>query len=115
MKSLIIKTLLLVLFINGVLFTLSSCEKAQQIIPQKIVMTFDSKFCIEKNFEEIKEKFEQIGFTNVDVQPESKGWFFFRKDGNVKSVSINGLPNWNINDLFDSKDHIVIKYWSSGK
>lgn len=77
----------------------------------KINMTFTSNACLERNYEEIKHKLENTGFKNINVEPESKGLGFARRSGNVSYISIDGRQDWKINDIFDSDDYVIIKYW----
>ena len=105
--------LLILTFFSLALFGCSNVVSGTQT--KKIKITFNKSACLERNYEEIKFKLEKEGFTNIKVIPEKKGIFFLRKEENVSYISIDGKENWEINDVFDADDLIVIKYWSSKK
>lgn len=108
MKQRIIKTFILILVIMSFVLVLTSCSSSTS---SKITMTFDSSSCLERNYEEIKDKLEKIGFTNIKIEEQGKGIFFARQSGNVSFISIAGRQKWSINDLFNPSDMVVIKYW----
>ena len=50
-----------------------------------------------------------MGFVNIEEV--EVGWNLFQKSGNVKSVTINGIDDWEGNDTFSQNAKIVIEYY----
>lgn len=57
-----------------------------------IKMPFSAKECNGKNYEIIKNQFQDMGFNNIDVTTiaDVKKFDIFKKEGAVYSVTING-------------------------
>ena len=62
-----------------------------------------------RNYQEVVSELESLGFTNITLKRADDlvlGWF--SKEGNVKSISINGVSDFADGDSFAYDDEIVI-------
>ena len=65
----------------------------------------------ENNYNDLKTKFEEAGFTNVKLYPVADlSIGFFVKEGAVESVTIDGKSSFKKSNIFNSNSEIVIKY-----
>ena len=63
-------------------------------------------------FEEVERLLKGMGFTGIiQLEPVKKGWL--NKEGNVKSVSIDGLTKFEVDTIFEKNATIIITYYSS--
>ena len=65
----------------------------------------------ENNYNDLKTKFEEAGFTNVKLYPVADlSIGFFVKEGAVESVTMDGKSSFKKSNIFNSNSEIVIKY-----
>lgn len=76
-----------------------------------VAVPMSSKAAKGENYEDISKKFKESGFTNVTFEIEYDiitGWL--TKDGEVKSVSIDGDKKYSEGDMYKVNSEIVINY-----
>ena len=80
---------------------------------EKITVPIKSKKCKGENYQKIKEKFEDAGFTNITEKGNEKLKVGLLHDvGDVESVSINGDEKFDEGDKYYADAKIVITYYS---
>ncbi len=80
---------------------------------EKITVPIKAKKCKGENYEKIKEKFKDAGFTNITEKGNGKLKVGLLHDvGDVESVSINGDEKFNEGDKYYANVKIVITYYS---
>lgn len=101
--------------LNGQSFTGGDCfiQKNAPIQIKYYTLTIDidgeAKDYEGRNYQDVVSELESLGFTNITLKRADDlvlGWF--SKEGNVKSISINGVGDFADGDSFDYDDEIVI-------
>ncbi len=78
---------------------------------EKIDVPITSKDAKGKNYKEVQDEFEQLGFANVEVTPEYDivtGWI--TDDGEVESITINGDEKYSQGTSYRADVEIIITY-----
>lgn len=69
--------------------------------------------CEEKNYNSILMLFKGAGFTNVTAVPlNDLNMFNMKKNGQVESVNINGMDEYEEGDVFPRNSNVLIMYHS---
>lgn len=63
-----------------------------------------------ENYEDVKEKFEEFGFENIETVDLKDSSIFIWKNNKVDSVSIGGNDEFNEDDYFYDDEKVIIKY-----
>ena len=87
-------------------------HSAKQLTISRTRVTKSSKDLEGEYFEEVERLLKGMGFTGIiQLEPVKKGWL--NKEGNVKSVSIDGLTKFEVDTIFEKNATIIITYYSS--
>lgn len=79
----------------------------------QIESPLSAKDCKNKNYNDIKEKFESAGFTNVETKPLGDMIVgILSTENEVKRVEIDGTSSFDKGDSFDKSAKVVISYHS---
>lgn len=80
---------------------------------ENITITFNSKYHIGKDYEEVEEKFNKLGFSNIKVNSVNTS-DLNKKDNTLCSVLIDG-KEFDKGDIFNKKSEVEITYWKYEK
>jgi len=101
--------------LNGQTFTGGDCyiQKNAPIQIKYYTLTIDiegeDKEYVGRNYQEVVSELKSLGFTNITLKRANDlltGWF--TKEGDIKSISINGISDFSDGDAFAYDDEIVI-------
>ena len=98
------------LVIAALLGLFASCSE-EDSHTNEIQAPLSAEACRHEHYEDILDKFEAAGFTNVETEPIDDlvfGWF--TSDGEVDSVSINGDDGFDEGDWFRPNAAVLIRY-----
>lgn len=101
---------LMIFVMMGCFFAFSACDSAQNHLGE-IKAPYSSSMANGKDYNEVKNKFSNNGFTNikcVKMEDLITGWL--TKDGEVEDVSIGGKTNFSTSDWFSPNVEVVIRY-----
>ncbi len=76
-------------------------------------ITVSSKDLIKLTYQEVVDKLEGLGFTNIKTEALGdlkKGWI--HHEGDVDEISINGVKKFSATDIFNKNAEIVVTYHS---
>lgn len=77
----------------------------------KISMPEKSKYYLGRNYETVQAELEDLGFEEFELRTiDDLVIGFLSKEGDVESVSIAGIKNFEKGDLFKKTDKVVITY-----
>ena len=92
-----------------VVLGLSACAKPSD--PSKAIVPDSSDYLEGQNYEDVQHKFEKAGFTNIElvvIYDLITGWLV--SDGEVESVSIDGVTSFESRTEFNKDAQVIITY-----
>lgn len=76
----------------------------------EIKMTTDKSSFVYKNYKDVINELEQIGFTNIIEKPLYDIELGFTPEGEVKNVTIDGNDNYSRGDVFQKDVEVIVSY-----
>lgn len=99
--------IIIILFCLLILYICSTPRKGE------IKVTINAKDYIGINYEQVEEKFKDMGFTNIKTVPEEDlitGWI--NKEGQTDKITIDDNSKFEEDDIFSKDAEVVITYHS---
>lgn len=95
------------------IFLSNVASEIKKIVRKYLIFAPDSSNKLKGCFAlKVIEHFEFLGFKNIDIVPQKKGFHFFSKKDHVSNVEINGSNQFVETDLFDPMDKVSIYYYT---
>lgn len=96
------------LSIGIILFLFEKYEHQDDVYVQTSAKKFEGR-----NYQGVISELEGLGFTDIEANPVQAVWY--KKDGSIERISINGNSEFNTNTYFPKDAPIVITYYSKEK
>ena len=95
---------------NNISVTKIYTDKDIEMISNEIKMTDDKKAYVNKNYKDVIEKLEKLGFTNIEEKPIYDIELGWTEEGEVDNVKINGKDNYKRGDIFKNDVKVIVSY-----
>ena len=90
---------------------LGKVKEIKDTIKGNVRTPLKSKKCKGENYQNIEDKFEEAGFTNIKLKKDADLKVgILNKDGEVESVTINGDKKFDEGDAYPSNAEVIITY-----
>ena len=97
--------------IDNVKEIVSDVKEIKDTIKGNVRTPLKSKKCKGENYQNIEDKFEEAGFTNIKLKKDADLKVgILNKDGEVESVTINGDKKFDEGDAYPSNAEVIITY-----
>jgi hypothetical protein len=108
MKKIRFISLIMLVFLG---FALVGCDFSSDELGENEVKVLNSESTFEgTNYEEVVEKLQNWGFTNIETEAVYDIVWGFTTPGSTKSVSIDGSNTFKYGDVFDKDVLIIVTY-----
>ena len=106
---LIISILMLLLFLLS--FGAEDDKSKKNVDPNFNEAPVSAEYAKDTNYQTILNQFIENGFTNIElVKQEDLIFGLFHSEGDIVSVTINGMKDFKANDKFPKNAKVIIKY-----
>ncbi len=107
MKRLRFISVLMIIFF---VFVLAGCEDGVELGENEVKVKNSESTFVGTNYEEVVEKLQEWGFTNIETEAVYDIFWGITKEGTTKSVTIDGSSGFKSGDVVNKDVAIVVTY-----